>query len=419
MKSNKQDFDNENDVGRSRMAVRLALHPRLAILAYGFFIAPFVMLGLKLFTSVPIAGEWVFGVFIAAPIILPILLSLMSIALNATPESIRRAFERSGWCQSGCLTYRIPDDWKQNRLAPGAWRFYIRELSNGVSFTVESTWLHQSEINTLDQYEPFDKEFIKNKLGGQRLEYRFTKRWDVDAYESTYTAKGMSGLRLVVPYHGTEHHIMVIGYLSEHLPAMKLAYEEFIRLAKLRTFPTTMTCAFGDTLTIGMPLGYASCLSEPEEERWELDTRNLQARMTLKLVGKGVASHLTKEDLQRYAPEDLKSLIPKDKGVVKLQIKESGAVGFLSFGRYDTARKDTHGRCWFAAVFNLPLGSRVFICLEEMKKADESYYKGFHYAQTMFDVVATIRECHAGDEMISLSGDFTAPEATGGDVETH
>ncbi|MFC1805409.1 hypothetical protein ACFL09_00320 [Planctomycetota bacterium] len=289
------------------------------------------------------------------------------------------------------------------------WRIYISELSNTVSFTIESGWLYRSEINTLDQYEPYDKQFIEEQLGGRRLEYRVTKRWGVDAYESSYIAKGMSGLRLVVPYHGTEHHIMVIGYLPEHLPVMKLAYEEFIRHAELRAAPTTLVDAFDSTLKIGMLTGYRRTYSTPGEEHWELSASNLCARMTLALVGRGTAGDLTKEDLGALVPESLKAEIPNEAS--EFNIRESGAAGLFSYRPYDSTRGDADARHWFAAIFNLPLGTRLCICLEEMEKTDASYYSGFHYVQAMFDVIATIRECPEGDDVISFQEESTAASA--------
>lgn len=406
MTANQPQVEVIRDEKRRRVIAALGIHPALAGLAGILMTTSVVISGLKAFAGLPVGWWWVLGAF-AGGVILFLGILRMGVGLTVTPESMRAAFDGAGWAQSGCLTYRLQDYWRRTRLAPGLWRFYIREASNAISFTVESKWLHETAINTLKQYEPFDKEFIENTLGGDRLEYRFTKRWGVDAYESSYVARGMSGLRLVVPYHGTEHHVAVIGDFSEHLPAMKLAYEEFIRRAEFRPIPTTLSHAFENTVLTGMPPGYATSMANATEQRWELRAPNLSARITLKSIGRALPTALVEEDLRRHAPDSIRPAIPNE--VKSFQIKESGAAGFVSYGCRGPASGDAAARHLFVAAFDLPQGTRFVLSLEEIEKADESYYSGIHYVQAMFDVIATMREHSECDQAIALDDEASTP----------
>ncbi len=307
---------------------------------------------------------------------------------EVSKEVIAQAFRQGRRQQLRCFAFILPTHWRVEKIQSGFFRIYIKELEDLAWINVDVDWLWKTEIDSVEAYREYAKEFVSTTLKAQLVSSEITERWGVEAHEFEFTGKGRTGWKITVPFHGTEYGMMVTARFAEMYPAAKSIFAEFLAHAKLAPPSLERQPAFNGAFSIGLPPGFRSTDETSDGAVWEAAGLR-EMRIAVRRLDLPREVPLTEEVLRPLAADRPNPREPF--GAFPFSMKDVGTSGFMT---YQATSTEAEGRDWFIAAVELVTGARYLFLFDAhvATPAQTFYLEHFRYAQLCMEIIATMSE---------------------------
>lgn len=318
-------------------------------------------------------------------------LAFMLAAAQATkvdPPSeavIENAFTSLRTEQLRAIKISIPPNWRYQRMGRGEHMFSISECGHQAAIGVELEYLHDTEINTMEDYLAYAVEFTQ-KRKSSLLFNRISKRWGMNVHEFADQSPHTAGQRVTVPFHGTEYGFQLRLNDVRLAPAARRLFEQFLENLRFSPPELVPNKALNGRISIGLPPEFVPTKQvDLETQTWKSQARE---DCTIRIV------RLTAEP-EPMSPRLLNTVIDRSPRPAQANkelsrsrqttLAENGFGGYIYYQATDTTG-------WFGAVGDLPTGGRYLFCLEDNDPRQEPYFGVYHYQQIALEILVTLSE---------------------------